>query len=157
MFSKIRPQNVSRKFTSLVSKWPIKFWHIFMCSEVLFRMVKTAGLYLVPIKSYSKNGHVPYILASTLEKTKRVCAFGHSLPSYRFSKICFIQAPLAQIFDFSVTIEWVGTKFSLKIYRILLRSLEVSFFHRLVMGSFHFKQLIVVLEFFDTVLSFLGN
>jgi hypothetical protein len=28
----------------------------------LFPMVKTAALYLVPVKSYSKNTHAPFIL-----------------------------------------------------------------------------------------------
>jgi hypothetical protein len=29
---------------------------------LLFRMVKTAALYLFPIKGYSKNGNLPFIL-----------------------------------------------------------------------------------------------
>jgi hypothetical protein len=31
-----------------------------------YKMLKTAGLYLVPIKSYSKNNHLPYILESII-------------------------------------------------------------------------------------------
>ena len=33
-----------------------------MCLHLLFPMVKTTALYLAPIKSYSKNTHVPFIL-----------------------------------------------------------------------------------------------
>ncbi len=36
--------------------------HRFMPPIFLFRILKTAGLYLVPIKSYSKNNQVPSIL-----------------------------------------------------------------------------------------------
>jgi hypothetical protein len=36
--------------------------HIFIAPTFLFRMVKTAALYLVPIKSYSIYNHVSFIL-----------------------------------------------------------------------------------------------
>ncbi len=46
----------------MVSYWANQISHTFMPPTFLFLMVKTAGLYLVPIKSYSKNREVPSIL-----------------------------------------------------------------------------------------------
>ena len=54
------------KSRSLWNLLPITEWLCFLCGSMpptlLFLMVKTAGLYLVPIKSYSKNREVPSIL-----------------------------------------------------------------------------------------------
>ena len=45
---------------------PIKFWHTFMHVSVLFRIMKSAGLYLLLFSSYSKNSHTHCFLKTTL-------------------------------------------------------------------------------------------
>ena len=52
--------------------------HTFMSPRFLFRILKTAGLYLVPIKSYSKNNQVPSILKWIVVK----CAFFFEIFEY---------------------------------------------------------------------------
>ncbi len=61
MFSKYRPQHTQQKLTPLVIRLANGNWHVVVAQTLLFRMVKTAGLYLVPVKGYSKNGH-PYLI-----------------------------------------------------------------------------------------------
>ena len=53
-------ENVQRALTWLVDCRPIKFWVISMCPDVLFQMVKTAGLYHFPFKSYKNSAQPPY-------------------------------------------------------------------------------------------------
>ena len=62
-----RFQNVHREKTWLVHCKPIRFQPWFMPPGLLFLMVKTAALYLVPTKSYSKNGHSPFIFFRTID------------------------------------------------------------------------------------------
>ena len=64
-------ENVQRALTWLVDCRPIKFWAISMCPGVLFQMVKTAGLYLVPSKSYSKNSHTHGLFWRTIVQSKK--------------------------------------------------------------------------------------
>jgi hypothetical protein len=62
MFSKYRPQHTQQKLTRLVNRLTNGIWHVVVARTLLFRMVKTAGLYLVPVKGYSKNTHPPSFL-----------------------------------------------------------------------------------------------
>jgi hypothetical protein len=68
MFSKYRPQHTQQKLTLLVIRLANGNWHVVVAQTLLFRMVKTAGLYLVPVKGYSKNGHPYLILKRVLVK-----------------------------------------------------------------------------------------
>jgi len=61
MFSKYRPQHTQQILTRLVNRLVNGIRHGVVAQTMLFRMVKTAGLYLVPVKVYSKNGH-PYLI-----------------------------------------------------------------------------------------------
>ena len=53
IFSQDRAQNVKQKLTSLVNCWPIKFLHTLIKNVTIFRMVKTAALYLLSLWNYS--------------------------------------------------------------------------------------------------------
>jgi len=66
MFSKYHPQHTQQKLTRLVNCLANEIWDVVVAQTLLLRMVKTTGLYLVPVKSYSKNGHAYLILKRVL-------------------------------------------------------------------------------------------
>ena len=65
--SKYRVQNVYKELTWLVNCLTNGISDVHVPKTLFFRMLKTAGLYLVPIKSYSKNTHPPFVLEWALE------------------------------------------------------------------------------------------